>query len=83
MHPSKLTIHDACNCIIRFKEWNNGRLVPGLICSEHNAHIKWLSPKDAHRLIFKESTVVEPWRDTTPAKIIRKQLKQQRDKTQS
>jgi hypothetical protein len=71
--------HKNCNYVIRYQDdRRDGKLVPALICRDHNAFLKWLSPEVAHELIFKQSMPVEPWQQLTPAKAVRKKIAQKR-----
>jgi hypothetical protein len=61
MQPHIAQQHDQCTCEIRYKKWANQRLVPGLICADHNLWIDWLNDERAQELIDSGLVQVKPW----------------------
>ena len=64
MQPHIEQQHNRCTCEIRYKPWANNRLVPGLVCADHNLWIEWLKDDVAQELIDSGVTVA-PWRELT------------------
>lgn len=54
--------HANCPVEIRFREFKNEQMpVPGLFCSCHSKHLKWLSLEDAYYLIDQEGIPTAPY----------------------